>query len=61
MAARGDAAALGLPRPAGDDDGGPLPRAYRARRYSFGYPACPDLEDQAALFDLLRPRRSASS
>ena len=28
---------------------------YRGKRYSFGYPACPDLEDQAALWKLLRP------
>ena len=28
---------------------------YRGKRYSFGYPACPDLENQRALFDLLRP------
>jgi len=28
---------------------------YRGRRYSFGYPACPDLEQQAELFRLLRP------
>ena len=28
---------------------------YRGKRYSFGYPACPALEDQRVLFDLLRP------
>lgn len=28
---------------------------YRGKRYSFGYPACPDLNDQRALFELLRP------
>ncbi len=28
---------------------------YRGKRYSFGYPACPNLEDQAGLFRLLRP------
>ncbi|MBN8554816.1 MAG: methionine synthase [Deltaproteobacteria bacterium] len=28
---------------------------YRGKRYSFGYPACPNLEDQALLFDLLKP------
>lgn len=28
---------------------------YRGKRYSFGYPACPNLEDQAKLFRLLRP------
>ena len=26
---------------------------YRGRRYSFGYPACPRLEDQEPLFRLL--------
>jgi len=28
---------------------------YRGKRYSFGYPACPALEDQAGIFKLLRP------
>ena len=28
---------------------------YRGLRVSFGYPACPDLEDQAKLFALLHP------
>ena len=28
---------------------------YRGRRYSFGYPACPDLGMQKPLFELLRP------
>jgi 5-methyltetrahydrofolate--homocysteine methyltransferase len=28
---------------------------YRGKRYSFGYPACPRLEDQQILFQLLRP------
>ena len=28
---------------------------YRGKRYSFGYPACPELADQAKLFALLRP------
>ncbi len=28
---------------------------YRGRRYSFGYPACPALEDQAGIWKLLRP------
>jgi 5-methyltetrahydrofolate--homocysteine methyltransferase len=28
---------------------------YRGKRYSFGYPACPELEDQAALWKLLKP------
>jgi 5-methyltetrahydrofolate--homocysteine methyltransferase len=28
---------------------------YRGKRFSFGYPACPDLDDQAALWRLLEP------
>ena len=28
---------------------------YRGKRYSFGYPACPDLDDQAGIWKLLRP------
>jgi len=28
---------------------------YRGKRYSFGYPACPNLEDQAGMWKLLRP------
>jgi 5-methyltetrahydrofolate--homocysteine methyltransferase len=28
---------------------------YQGQRFSFGYPACPDLEDQAKLFNLLKP------
>ena len=28
---------------------------YRGKRFSFGYPACPRLEDQALLFELLHP------
>ena len=28
---------------------------YRGKRYSFGYPACPNLDDQRGLFQLLRP------
>ena len=30
---------------------------YRGLRVSFGYPACPALEDQATLFRLLEPER----
>ncbi|HEY8373152.1 MAG TPA: methionine synthase [Pseudonocardiaceae bacterium] len=30
---------------------------YRGARYSFGYGACPDLEDRAKIVDLLRPER----
>ena len=28
---------------------------YRGKRYSFGYPACPNLEDQGGIWELLRP------
>ena len=30
---------------------------YQGSRYSFGYPACPRLEDQEKLFTLLNPSR----
>jgi len=32
-------------------------QGYRGSRYSFGYPACPNLEDQTFLMDLLQPGR----
>jgi cobalamin-dependent methionine synthase I len=32
-------------------------QGYQGSRYSFGYPACPNLEDQAKLFEMLRPER----
>lgn len=32
-------------------------KQYRGCRYSFGYPACPDLEEQVKLFELLEPQR----
>lgn len=28
---------------------------YRGKRYSFGYPACPNLDDQVGMWKLLRP------
>jgi len=31
---------------------------YRGSRYSFGYPACPNLEDQAKIFALLKPEEN---
>ncbi len=44
-----------------DEDGptlaGLFRQQYRGSRYSWGYPACPDLEDQAKLDDLLELRR----
>lgn len=43
------------------DDAGELKQlfqqGYRGTRYSFGYPACPNLEDQKNLFELLSPER----
>ena len=32
-------------------------QGYRGSRYSFGYPACPDLEQQVQLMELLDPER----
>ena len=32
-------------------------QGYQGSRYSFGYPACPDVEMQAVLVDLLEPSR----
>ena len=34
-----------------------LDQGYRGSRYSFGYPACPDLEQQRQLCELLSPER----
>jgi 5-methyltetrahydrofolate--homocysteine methyltransferase len=34
-----------------------LQQGYRGSRYSFGYPACPRLEDQAPLLSLLGAER----
>ena len=43
------------------DDAESIPKLfkkhYRGCRYAFGYPACPDLEDQVKLFQLLQPER----
>ncbi len=36
---------------------GILDQGYRGSRYSFGYPACPDLEQQVALCELLESKR----
>ncbi len=32
-------------------------QGYQGSRYSFGYPACPNLEDHVKLFELLQPER----
>ena len=34
-----------------------LSQSYRGSRYSFGYPACPKIEDQTMLLDLLKADR----
>ncbi len=34
-----------------------LNQGYRGSRYSFGYPACPNLEDQAQILSLLKAER----
>ena len=36
---------------------GILDQGYRGSRYSYGYPACPDLEQQVGLCELLEPGR----
>jgi 5-methyltetrahydrofolate--homocysteine methyltransferase len=40
-----------------DDMGEVFRQGYRGSRYSFGYPACPDLDDRSTLVRLLRPER----
>jgi 5-methyltetrahydrofolate--homocysteine methyltransferase len=32
-------------------------QGYQGSRFSFGYPACPNLEDQTKIFELLEPER----
>ncbi len=32
-------------------------QGYQGSRFSFGYPACPNLEDQTKLFELINPSR----
>jgi 5-methyltetrahydrofolate--homocysteine methyltransferase len=34
-----------------------LKQKYQGERFSFGYPACPDLDHQVLLAELLRPER----
>jgi 5-methyltetrahydrofolate--homocysteine methyltransferase len=45
----------------GDKDSSEIKRlfsqGYQGSRFSFGYPACPNLEDHKKLFDLLKPER----
>jgi 5-methyltetrahydrofolate--homocysteine methyltransferase len=48
---------LGFARDDGPVDDMIRDQAYRGSRYSFGYPACPDLEERTKLVNLLRPER----
>ena len=48
---------LGFAGEDSDDMNEVFRQGYRGSRYSFGYPACPDLEDRATLVRLLRPER----
>ncbi len=48
-------AAWGFPDPAETGLEDRLAARYRGKRYSFGYPACPDLGGQRALFVALEP------
>jgi 5-methyltetrahydrofolate--homocysteine methyltransferase len=48
---------LGFGAEDSDDLDAILGQGYRGSRYSFGYPACPDLSDRATLVRLLEPER----
>ncbi|MEJ5867872.1 methionine synthase [Pseudokineococcus sp. 5B2Z-1] len=48
---------LGFGAEDADDLDGVLGQGYRGSRYSFGYPACPDLESRRDLVRLLEPER----
>ena len=48
---------LGLAKDDDADLAGILGQGYRGSRYSFGYPACPELEDRSKLVELLDPAR----
>ncbi len=47
--------AWGIPDPPGLSPQDLFSARYRGRRYSFGYPACPNLEDQALVWKILAP------
>lgn len=38
-------------------DGMGIKSSYQGKRYSFGYPPCPELENAKILFEILRPER----
>jgi 5-methyltetrahydrofolate--homocysteine methyltransferase len=48
---------LGLSGQDSPDLSGVLDQGYQGSRYSFGYPACPNLEDQDKIMELLEPGR----
>jgi len=48
---------LGIAHQDADDIHRLFAQGYRGSRYSFGYPACPDLEEQTKIFTMLRPER----
>jgi 5-methyltetrahydrofolate--homocysteine methyltransferase len=50
-------AELGFGTEDSDQLEGILKQAYRGSRYSFGYPACPDLADRVTVVRLLEPER----
>jgi len=45
----------GFPDPAGTTMHDRFTSRFRGKRYSFGYPACPNLDNQQGLWKLLRP------
>lgn len=47
--------AWGFPDPASMTMQERFSAKYQGQRFSFGYPACPDLEDQSKLFKLIQP------
>ena len=48
---------LGFTHEEGATDAAIRDQAYRGSRYSFGYPACPNMEDRRKLVSLLEPER----
>ena len=48
---------MGFSKDDSKDLGEILDQGYRGSRYSFGYPACPDIEQQIQLCELLNPER----
>ncbi len=50
-------AELGMPDPSDIPMADILKQKYSGERFSFGYPACPELEQQTVMFELLDPNR----